>query len=244
MSNTIVDPSPTAGRQDSITPPTQTPELSIVDAKRVVHWIELAMKQFYPDVAQDYAIEVPTDQPELAALRNLGGVTHLEAVSSIQEGMCRFRMIARNIAGPIDQEFTIKLVAHPEIVVPTRSMGRGHRIEASDLEMRSMAPGDMDRDMITDINVLVGQEVRSNLRVGQAIKYQHFGSPILIHRGDLIEVRVIGGGVNVTTNAKALGDGSESDLIEVETMNPRKRLLGRVARQGVVEIVTRSPIVR
>ena len=51
----------------------------------------------------------------------------------------------------------------------------------------------------------------------------------------------MGGGITVTTNAKSHGDGAESDLIEIETFEPRKRLLARVVQPGLVEIVTRAP---
>ncbi|TWU48072.1 flagellar basal body P-ring formation chaperone FlgA [Rubripirellula reticaptiva] len=226
--------------------PTQAnaPALSHIDAKRVIHWIEIAMEQFYPDVDDAYAVEVPADQTELVALQSMSGVTHMEAVTPIDDGPCRFLVVARSINGPIESEVNVNLVSYPEVVVPTRSMGRGHRIQETDITLKRMAPENIDPNAVADMSVLIGQEVRANLRVGQAIRHDQFGFPILIHRGDLVEVRVIGGGVTVTTNGKSLGDGSESDLIEIETINPRKRLLARVAQHGVVEIVTRSPIVR
>jgi flagella basal body P-ring formation protein FlgA len=87
-------------------------------------------------------------------------------------------------------------------------------------------------------------EVRTTLRADQPISIGNIGSPILIHRGDLVELRVLSGGVTVKTNAKSLGDGSESDLVEIETMRPRKRLVARVVQTGLVEIVTRSPAMR
>jgi len=79
------------------------------------------------------------------------------------------------------------------------------------------------------------------VRANQPINRGDVGSPILVHRGDLIEIRVVGGGISVTTNAKALGDGAVSELIEIETLQPRKRLIARVVQPGMVEIVTRAP---
>ncbi len=222
----------------------QTPQLSSVDAQRVIHWIELSVKRFYPDVADSYQISVPENQPGLADLQYLSGVTHMEFVTPIADGSCRFTMAARSAAGPIETQLEIILTAHPKLVVPTRSLGRGQRIEARDLELKPFPVDQVDPQSVVDLEMLVGQEVRSPLQIGRPIKHDSVGSPILVHRGDLIELRVIGGGVSVTTNAKAIGDGAESDLIEIETLNPRKRLIARVARHGSVEIVTRAPIVR
>ncbi|WP_186775256.1 flagellar basal body P-ring formation chaperone FlgA [Rubripirellula tenax] len=220
------------------------PALSTIDAKRVIHWIEIAMKQFHPDVIERYEVTIPADQSAFAQLRYLSGVADLEPRSPIESGPCRFAVTARSVSGPIEVEVEVLLTQHPQIPVPTRSLGRGHRIEAADIELRPFASDKIDPNAISEMETLIGQEVRSNLRVGQAIMHGDFGSPILIHRGDLIEVRVVGGGVSVTTNGKALGDGSEAELIEIETLNPRKRLIARVARHGVVEITTRAPVLR
>ena len=110
-----------------------------------------------------------------------------------------------------------------------------------------VVPVDTDKlkpDQLIDPAEIVGMEVRNTLRADQPIPASSIGSPILIHRGELVEVRVISGGVTVSTNAKALSDGSESELIEVETMRPKKRLVARVVQIGRVEIVTRAPAVQ
>ena len=65
--------------------------------------------------------------------------------------------------------------------------------------------------------------------------------PTLVRRGDLLDLRVVGAGIVVTTSAKALGDGPLDGLIEVETMRPRKRKIARVVASGVVEILSRPP---
>lgn len=215
--------------------------LSSADAKRVIHWIELSLARFYPMIADSYGIDIDPHQPGLTPLRWLSGVTSLESIESIDDGPCRFLITARSATGPIESEITITLSAFPKIVVPRRTLGRGQRIEASDLEWKPFPPDQLDPSSVIDPEILVGQEVRSPLRAGRPILHSDVGSPILVHRGDLVEVRVIGGGVTVTTNAKALGDGAASDLIEIETMNPRKRLIASVATPGTVEIVTRAP---
>jgi flagella basal body P-ring formation protein FlgA len=48
----------------------------------------------------------------------------------------------------------------------------------------------------------------------------------------------------VATSAKSLSKGAAGDLIAVETLEPRKKIIARVARSGLVEIFTRPPRVR
>ena len=130
------------------------------------------------------------------------------------------------------------------MVVPRTSLARGHRISESDLDVIAISAEKLESNLIIDASQIIGMEVRKTLRAQQPIPAGDIGSPVLIHRGDLIEVRVMSGGVTVTTNAKSLGDGSESDLVEIETMRPKKRVVARVVRTGLVEIVTRAPAMR
>ena len=218
--------------------------LTAAETKRVVHWIELAIQRFQPDVATDYEVEVDPNQPGLASLRLIGGVTDCSPVSELHEGVCTFAIEARSADGLVRSEVSVRIKAHPKIIVPVRTLGRGHRIEPSDLELSPMPADKLSGDVVVDMDSIVGKEVRQTLRVGNPIGHDEVGDPILIHRGDLIEIRVLGGGVRVTTNAKAVDSGSRGDLIEVETLEPRKRMVARVAQIGVAEIVTRAPVVR
>ena len=110
--------------------------------------------------------------------------------------------------------------------------------------MQPIPEDQLESDHVLDPADVVGLEVRGFPRPGRPLNRSDLGSPTLVRRGDLIEVRVMGGGVIVTTNAKAHGDGAASELIEVETLEPRKRLLARVVQPGLVEIVTRAPRVQ
>ncbi|TWT50522.1 flagellar basal body P-ring biosynthesis protein FlgA [Rubripirellula amarantea] len=218
--------------------------LTASESRRVVHWIELAIERFQPSIHESYEVEVEADQPGLAALRLIGGVTDCAPVSEPHEGVCVFAIEARSADGTVRSDISVRLSAHPTVVVPARTLGRGHRISANDLELQPIPAEQLSGDVIVDMDLLIGKEVRGTLRIGQPIGHGEIGEPILIHRGDLIELRVLGGGVSVSTNAKAVDSGAHGELIEVETMAPRKRMVARVSTIGVAEIVTRAPIVR
>ena len=219
-------------------------KLTASELRQVLHWINLSIKRFQPDIDQIYRVEVPVDQESLPTLRRIVRVNELSPVNEIAEGDCKFRIEARNLKGPISTEITISLTAHPMAVVPSRTLGRGDILRRSDLELKPIPLEKLPSDSVTEIASLVGMEARASLRSGQPISQSNVGSQILIHRGDLIEIRVLGGGVSVSTNAKAVGNGAKGELIELETTNPRKRLVARVAGIGMAEIITRAPVVR
>jgi flagella basal body P-ring formation protein FlgA len=220
------------------------PPIGEIDAKRIVHWIKLAIRRERPEIGESFDVQIDRRQSALAGLISITGVTHVEPIDRVADGVCRFLVLGRNAAEAIEATVAIQLSEYPKVVVPLTSLARGHRISEGDLTVVSVPAAKIKPDQIIDPSKIVGMEVRKTLRADQPITNSSIGSPILIHRGELVELRVISGGVTVTTNAKALSDGSESDLIEVQTMRPKKRLVARVVQVGKVEIVTRTPSIQ
>ncbi len=220
------------------------PPLSEIDAKRIVHWIKLAIEREQPHIGESFDVQIDRHQAALAALLPINGVTGVEPIDAVADGPCRFRIVGRTATEPVETTVAIQLTKYPQVVVPRTSLARGHRISEGDLNVVSYPADKIKPEHVIDPSEVIGTEVRKTLRADQPIVSSSIGSPILIHRGDLVELRVLSGGVTVTTNAKSLSDGSESDLIEIETMRPKKRLLARVVQVGQVEIVTRAPAVR
>lgn len=220
------------------------PLLSEREVDRIMHWIDLAIDRQIPSVHEAFRIEVDQRQPALARLRTMAGVSDIRVIGTPEEGLNRFHLRARSVDGPIEAEISATLTKHPVFAVPRSSLPRGHRIAESDLVMVPIDEEDANSAFVADPGSLIGKEVRNNVMRGKPFKPSDVGSPILVHRGDLVELQVLGGGVKVTTTAKAVGEGAESDLIEVDTLRPRKRMVARVVEPGVVAIVTRAPVVR
>lgn len=215
-----------------------------MEAERVLRWIDLAIKRQHATIAETYRIEIDRKQPQLVPLKSIGGVTLIEFVDPVQEGRCRVHVVARGVDGPVESDVELQITAHPTVVVPRKNLPRGHRIQTNDLIIMPLPSEEMEPHFVTDPDEAIGLEVRDALRENCPIDHSQLSAPILVHRGDLIEIRSVSGRIVITTNAKAMDSGSESDLIEVETMQPRKRLIARVVQPGLVEIVTRAPRVQ
>ena len=218
--------------------------LSASEKKKVMQWIERGLTSYRPDVLAEYAIDVDASQPGLANLMSLAAVTNLEILEPVREGEVDCRLTARGVSGAVVAEFRLLLHLHPQVVVSRSSLARGDQIDATDLEWQSISSDLMKPEYITDMAEVIGMEARSALAANRPIRRDRLGTPILIRRGELIEVQVVGGGITVSTKGKANGNGSASELIEIETFQPRKRLIGRVVQAGLVEIITRAPGVR
>ncbi|QEG42180.1 flagellar basal body P-ring formation chaperone FlgA [Roseimaritima ulvae] len=129
----------------------------------------------------------------------------------------------------------------PRVVVARRSLRRGDIVSPSDFQLEPLAEGRSSEGLVLDVDAIVGQEVKTSLLKGRPVRRDDLGPPTVIRRGDLLELSVLGGGIVVRTNAKASEEGSVGQLIQVETQQPRRRLLARVVAPGAVEILTRPP---
>ncbi|TWU23914.1 flagellar basal body P-ring biosynthesis protein FlgA [Novipirellula galeiformis] len=210
-------------------------------ADRLIQWIETAIQRAEPTLLEHYELSIDRQQPAMQHLELARGIERADFLHGVEEGECALRVVSRGLDGTIEVDLAATLRAHPIAVVPTQSFRSGHRLGPADLTSRPIPQDTWDDTYCTDPAELIGMETRGNLRSNQPISRHLVGMPMLVRRNDLVEVRVLNGSISVTTNAKALGEGAESELIEIETLQPRKRLVARVVSSGLVEIVTRAP---
>lgn len=171
----------------------------------------------------------------------ISGIDSVTALHGLREGLCKFRIQGRGLDGPVDLILGMHLTAKPVVVAPKKSFPRGHRLAVEDLQLISIEAGEADTQQYESLPQLVGMEVSKSLRSGRPILKADVRQPTLVHRGDLVDLRVVGSGIVITTAAKAIEDGPLNGLVEVETLRPRKRKIARVVDSGVVEILSRPP---
>ncbi|MEM9646677.1 MAG: flagellar basal body P-ring formation chaperone FlgA [Planctomycetota bacterium] len=236
---------------------------------RMARWVEQAVRRDQSGVTKSFEIKLLADASNALELSRLKGITSITGLrfdenlvqqvqfvdsqpvtewSADRPGLTTLRrtirVIGRTLDGPVDAELLVELTPHPRVIVPIRTLPRGHRIGPGDLSEAPIPANRWRDDYVSDPEQLIGMEVFGSVRKDAPLSRSMVKHPTLIHRGDLIVLRVAGGGVSITTNAKAMADGHLSQLIEVETIEPKRRFVARVASTGVAEIVTRTPTVR
>jgi len=230
-----------AGLRDDSKP---VPELSEIDASRLTRLIQFAIDRGDLSLRESYDIDIDVRQEGLRRLAELRRVDRVEFISPPAEGINAVAvhgMTSRNeINGPVD----LRLTARPLVVAPRDSLRRGHVIRRSDLMLVPAPRGIAIESVLTDMDEAVDMQVQAVLQKDRPIQPSAISRPILVDRGDLVELQVVGGGVVVATSARSLAPGAAGDLIAIETLEPRKKVMARVVRPGLVEIATRPPRVR
>ena len=184
------------------------------------------------------------ESPRQEAYQDFESIAGVEAVTclhSLREGLCKFRLQGRGLDGPVDLIVGLHLTAKPVVAAPKKSYPRGHRLALQDLHLIPIELGEVDEKQFDSLQQLVGMEVSKSLRLNRPILRSDVRQPTIVRRGDLLDLRVVGAGIVITTAAKALEDGPLNGLVEVETLRPRKRKFARVVSSGVVEILSRPP---
>jgi flagella basal body P-ring formation protein FlgA len=147
-------------------------------------------------------------------------------------GRQRFVLSFETATGPVRLPVFADIAeAAVPTVFATRSVPRGSVITAVDVELRTIERSGKlagPRALLDSIEKIIGMEVRQPLQAGEVVWADQVQSPVLVKRGDLISVSSQGGGIRVRTDARALQEGANGDLIQVESLESKQRYDARV----------------
>jgi len=141
-------------------------------------------------------------------------------------------------------EVSIRTIVTPPamVVVAVRPLRRGDVVEAEDLRMQVVTfnknSSDLSNDF-TDFKDVIGKQLRRSISSGQAISDEDIGPPIVVEKNQLIQIKVIVGGIEVETAGRALTEGATGDLVQVETIHlkERKKLTAQVIDSNSVQVI-------
>lgn len=230
-------PSPTEVRRVSWVDQPVSP----LDQRRWRRSFDSAIKRYSPEIQDRYAIEVVTPLTS-EIVDSVLLQTHVTTPQP--DGFAVAQVVTRSGGVSTPRELQLQLTPHPTVIVPAASIARGTRLTKRLFQRQTMPAENIPAGAITDIDDIVGMQATASLRSNVPITMAMIGEPVVVRRGDMVELKVIGGGVSVTTNARTLSDGVANELIEVETTERRKRVIARVINSSQVEIATKSPVVR
>lgn len=156
-----------------------------------------------------------------------------------------FRLGTKELDGRTsDASFAVvALVEQAElVVVATGPIDRGEIVRAADVELRAHE-GRVPSSVITSLDQAVGMIAARSIRPDSLLYSSHVCAPLQVERGETVTVFARTGGIQVRTFAVAKQDGSMGDLIQVETLNNRKRFDARVVGRGELEVLATGRMV-
>ena len=132
-------------------------------------------------------------------------------------------------------------VATPsEMVVAVRSLSRGVKVRATDVELRRMTPDEDRCDAFCSVDEVVGKQTTRSIPKDKVLRPEMLRSPLLVRRGDVVTVTASNAGIRIRTTARAREDGGLGELIAVESFSDRKPYFVRVAGVREAEVFGRA----
>ena len=196
------------------------------------------------DQEEEWAVEVVLTAEQARAVSAHGRRIAATGGGAPWTGEQTFRVsVPRHAGGEL---FTIEALVKraPRAVVAVHPIERGETIRAEDIELARVQSGSNQRTAYQTLEDAIGKQATRNIVVGQVLDDQYVRSPLMVNRGDVVDLFARSGGVQVRTRARAKEEGSHGSLIQVEILNDRRSILARVCGIQEVEVLAAGPLAR
>ena len=140
------------------------------------------------------------------------------------------------------QKFSIdvQVTRSPKVVVVTTTLPRGTIVQAADVELQESKSAVANAKAYASIEDVVGKEATRNITAGQVLDEQLVHAPIVVRRGEVVDIIARSAGIRVRVKGRSRGDGGLGDLVTVESVTDRKSFLARVSGAQEVEVFAQA----
>jgi len=176
-----------------------------VSATDIARLIEEAL---YVESGQAHLVELSNRTQTLhAPLDSAGGPELVSLEHDARAGLFRAEIAPWPGAAPERVGGRVQPVS--DVPVLTRAVARGDVITDDMVRWERLAAGQVRPDTLMSADALVGQEARRTLRADTPLRALDLQAPVLINRGDTVQLVYKAGGLVLTARARALDNASE-----------------------------------
>ncbi len=130
-----------------------------------------------------------------------------------------------------------RLVLQRRVPVLTRRLETGSAIETQDVDYALLPERQLQADVILDVAALEGAELRRVMSAGQPLRSADLRPKRMVVKNELVEILFRQGGLELTTQGRALEDGALGDVVSVLNLQSRTRITGRVSATGQISVM-------
>lgn len=130
----------------------------------------------------------------------------------------------------------VSITVHAEMLanqlIARRSLSRTTRITPEDVEVVEawIRPG--ANDLQCTLDDAVGRITTTALKAGDTLLKRHVRNETVVKRGDLVKVRCLVGGVAISMDAVARGNGGVGDTVTLQKQGERATFLAEIVGRG------------
>ncbi|UTA49456.1 flagellar basal body P-ring formation protein FlgA [Simiduia sp. 21SJ11W-1] len=123
-----------------------------------------------------------------------------------------------------------------QVVVTRRPLGRGDVIEPADVALKAFNLAEIRSGALFTPEAAIGKETRRQLKAGFPIKINQLNEPMVIRRGDSVQIAASAGGLKVLMTGTALANGRLGQQIPVSNNRSNRKVRAKVVAEGRVEV--------
>lgn len=120
--------------------------------------------------------------------------------------------------------------------VPVRRMSAGEIIAEADLQVIDLPHSQVAAFALLDDEAIIGMEVARVLAQGRPVMEQSVRPPLIIDRGDKVEIRYRNGPMSLSAPGKALSNASKDQELRVVNLISNQTVIALASEEGIVEI--------
>lgn len=183
-------------------------------------------------VEHDIVVRVPSGAASLTVCPER---LTIDAATGLAFGNIQRRIQCHSKGWSMFVRASVKVTA--SIPVTNRAMKRGELVNRLDLDFQSITLSTSDRNVVTNIDEIVGRQVIRGLRRHRPIQVQNLSAPQWVNIGDQVIIEARSAGFFANMQGEALESGGEGQAIRVKNMSSGKVITaypiakGRVATQ-------------
>lgn len=180
-------------------------------------------------VNRDIQLIVPVGQPASVAVTDLYYDSQYKRFSATLVAPADATDPARlSVSGQVFETIEVPVVAHPIM--------RGATIATSDLNFVRMRQDRVGRDVVTDIDQIIGMAPRQSMRAGQTVQLNQLQRPVAVARGALVTMVLRQDSMRLTAQGRAIDQGSVGDVIRVANTRSNMTLSARIEGENLVSV--------
>jgi len=134
-----------------------------------------------------------------------------------------------------------RAAATAEIVTLARSIDRGEVINASDVAVERRPRAEVGRELLRNVDRVVGFAARAPLRPGQPLRAADLMKPEVVQHNETVTLIYEMPGLRLTVRGKAVDGGAVGDTIGVLNEQSKRTVQGVVVGPGRVIVRTGEP---
>lgn len=133
--------------------------------------------------------------------------------------------------------FKVKVSGKERVLLARRDLVRGEPVQSSDFVAMLVDCQKLGQESVSSMPDGMIYQLTSHLRAGEALLSRRLRPYRLIKRGDLVQVFLQQGGININTRGVAMANGTLKEIITVKNPTSRKYYQARVVGSDEVVVV-------